>query len=218
MAHRTYGQYCGLARGLDVLGERWTLLVVRELLTGPKRFSDVLDALPGLSTGLLTARLRALEAEGVVARRRLPPPAASWVYELTEEGRALEPALGALARFGVGRLGAPSAQEAFRPQWAALAIRWAHDPAALDGVEQTYELAIGADTFHVRVHAGQLTVADGPAGDADGLIRSDPDTFAAVAHDPGAAAAAVAAGRLSVEGEPAAVRTCLRVLAPARPR
>jgi DNA-binding HxlR family transcriptional regulator len=218
VATRTYGQYCGLARALDVLGERWTLLVLRELFTGPKRFSDLLDALPGLSTGLLTTRLRSLEAEGVVARRRLAPPAASSVYEVTDEGRALEPALGTLARFGVRRLGAPTPSQAFRPQWAMLAVRWAHDAGALDGVEQTSQFEVGDEVFHVRVHGGGLSVADGPAEAADVVVRTDPRTFAHAAHDPEAAAAAVADGRLSVEGDRDAIETCLRVLAPARPR
>jgi DNA-binding HxlR family transcriptional regulator len=107
MNSRTYDQYCPIARSLDLLGERWTLLLVRELLTGPRRFSDLRTALPGLSPNLLTTRLRALEAAGLVRRRELPPPAARLVYELTDRGRALEPVLFELARWGLPFLDLP---------------------------------------------------------------------------------------------------------------
>lgn len=93
---RSYDQYCLLARALDVVGERWTLLVVRELLIGPKRYTDLLDGLPGIATNLLSARLKQMEARGLIQRRRLPAPAASTVYELTELGRGLEPTMAAL--------------------------------------------------------------------------------------------------------------------------
>src|SRR5262252_5679614 len=91
---RSYNQYCAVARGLDVIGERWTLLIIRDLLVGPKRYKDLLDGLPGIGTNLLAARLRELEKKGIVRRTVLPPPAASTVYELTETGQALEPAMG----------------------------------------------------------------------------------------------------------------------------
>src|SRR3712207_6674695 len=100
MSGRSYDQFCALAKALDVLGERWTLLVVRELLLGPKRYSDLLEGLPGIGTNLLATRLKTLEANGLVARRRLPAPAASTVYELTDRGRGLEPALYELMRWG----------------------------------------------------------------------------------------------------------------------
>src|SRR3569623_3393230 len=97
---RSYAQYCGLAQALDVVGERWTLLVVRELLLGPRRFGDLMTGLPGISTDLLTARLRSLEAVGAVRRRRLPPPASVQVYELTEFGQGLRKVLSGLAAWG----------------------------------------------------------------------------------------------------------------------
>jgi len=113
---RTYGQHCGLARALDRVGERWTLLVVRELLVGPARYTDLRAALPGMATNLLADRLRALEAEGIVARRELPPPAASTVYELTEVGRDLEDAVHALIRWGGRWMAEPAPQDVLRPQ------------------------------------------------------------------------------------------------------
>src|SRR5690349_18853317 len=103
---RSYRQYCAVARGLDVVGERWTLLIVRDLLTGPKRYKDLLEGLPGIGTNLLAGRLREMEQYGIVTRRVLPPPAGSTVYELTELGQALEPAVVALGRWGHHFLGA----------------------------------------------------------------------------------------------------------------
>lgn len=217
MAPRTYGQYCGLARALDLVGERWTLLVLRELLAGPKRFGDVLDALPGLGTGLLTTRLRALETEGLIVRRRLRPPAGSTVYELTDEGRELEPVLYGLARWGSARLGAPTDAEAFRPHWAMIAMRANYDREAAAGVRQVHEFEIGEELFHAAVEDGEVALHDGPGHRPDVRIRSDPGTFARLAHDPRTAEAALAAGRLAVEGEREAIRTCLAIFAPARP-
>jgi DNA-binding HxlR family transcriptional regulator len=104
---RTYGQFCPVARSLDLLGERWTLLIVRELLIGPQRYTDLRDRLPGMWSNLLAQRLRDLDEAGVVQRRELPPPAARLVYELTERGRALEPAVYELARWGLDLLDEP---------------------------------------------------------------------------------------------------------------
>ena len=120
---RSYGQYCTVARALDVVGERWTLLLVRELSTGPKRFKDLLEGLPGIATNLLAARLKTLEGEGIVRRATLPPPAGSNVYELTELGGSLEPVIVALSRWGARLLDAPREEEDLRAGWAAVAMR-----------------------------------------------------------------------------------------------
>ena len=100
MSNRSYNQYCGLAYALDIIGERWTLLIVRELIPGPRRFTDLLDGLPGISTNLLSERLKSLEQQGLLCRRILPPPAGSTVYELTSLGRALENSLIELGKWG----------------------------------------------------------------------------------------------------------------------
>jgi DNA-binding HxlR family transcriptional regulator len=120
---RLYGQFCPVARTLDIVGERWTLLVVRDLMTGPLRFSDLRTHLPDLSPALLTQRLRDLEADGIVHRVELPPPAARTVYELTERGRALEPVIYELARFGLPYLDAPTASEPMFEHMLPLGIR-----------------------------------------------------------------------------------------------
>src|SRR5215208_1271548 len=120
---RSYGQYCTVARALDVVGERWTLLLVRELSTGPKRFKDLLEGLPGIGTNLLASRLKMLEGEGIVRRATLPPPAGSSVYELTGLGRELEPVIVALSRWGARLLDAPHEGDELRAGWAAVAMR-----------------------------------------------------------------------------------------------
>src|SRR5206468_280135 len=116
-APRSYGDPCGIARALDLVGERWALLVIRELVFGPKRFTDLRDGLPGIATNVLSQRLRELVRNGVVARRRLPPPAASNVYELTEYGQELVPIMLALGRWGARTLGARLPEQTMLPEW-----------------------------------------------------------------------------------------------------
>ena len=174
---RSYGDACGIARALDVVGERWALLVVRELLFGPQRFSDLRRGLPGASSNLVADRLRELTARGVVQRRKLAPPAGSWVYELTEWGRELEPVVLGLGRWGSqapfppghGHLGADS---------FVLALKTLFDPARVDGAaETTYELRLGEHAFEARVHDGRFEVTRGAAGNPDATISSDPGTL-----------------------------------------
>src|SRR3954470_12767147 len=133
---RTYGDRCGIARALDVVGERWALLVVRELLLGPKRFTDLRAGLPNVGPDVLAQRLRDLEERGVVQRRTLPPPAASQVYELTGWGRELEPALLALGRWG-SRAAVPSEDAPLGPDAAMLALKTMFDPT--QDVRATYD-------------------------------------------------------------------------------
>src|SRR5919204_804843 len=122
MTEHGYQQYCALARTLDVAGDRWTLLIVRELAPGPRRFTDLLDGLPGISRNLLTERLRALERDGVIARRELSPPAARQVYELTDDGRDLAVAMAPLIAWGARRIGDRKPGESFRARWPAVAM------------------------------------------------------------------------------------------------
>src|SRR6478609_1913478 len=134
MSARTYGQLCGLARALDVLGERWTLLLIRELSRGPKRFRDLLTNLPGIGTNLLTARLKSLESDGVIRRTLLPPPAGVHVYELTARGRALEQPLQQLALWGFDLLPDDPGTATARAAWAAASMRAAATAEGLAGV------------------------------------------------------------------------------------
>jgi DNA-binding HxlR family transcriptional regulator len=155
---RTYGQFCPVARGLDLLGERWTLLIVRELLVGPQRYSDLRDHLPGMWSNLLAPRLRDLEAAGVVGRRVLPPPAARLVYELTERGRALEPAVYELARWGLELLDEPGDD----------VLPWHLMPLGLKGLLRVEALPERPLRFGLALDEGSWTVR---VAAADGATR-----------------------------------------------
>jgi len=152
---RSYQQFCPAARALDVVGERWTLLIVRDLLLGPKRYTDLQAGLPGIGPNVLADRLRSLEGAGLVRKRRLPPPAASTVYELTELGAGLRPALEELFRWGLHFAATPSAADAVKASWWLPAIRAAIRPESVPAdVDDTYELRIGDDA--TRSVAGLL--------------------------------------------------------------
>jgi DNA-binding HxlR family transcriptional regulator len=176
---RTYGDRCGIARALDLVGERWALLVVRELLLGPKRFTDLRAGLPHVSTDILAQRLRELEASGLVRRDKLPPPASSRVYELTERGRALEPVVLELGRWGSVSPFPPGEAE-IGSDAVAIALKTLFAPEAAAGVSATIELRLGEDRFRVRVADGSLDVERGPAEVPDATIESDPGTLATV--------------------------------------
>jgi DNA-binding HxlR family transcriptional regulator len=176
---RSYRDACGIARALDVVGDRWALLVIRDLLLGPKRFTDLRAGLPGVSPDVLSQRLRELEDAGLLTRRRLPPPAASQVYELTERGQALEPLLLELGRWGAA---APFPEEiiTFGPDAVMLALKTMFDPAAAAGPPENYELRFGDQAFHVRAGDGALDITrettDAPAG----VLDTDPAALASL--------------------------------------
>jgi DNA-binding HxlR family transcriptional regulator len=178
-AQRTYSQYCGIARALDLIGERWALLVVRELVLGPKRFTDLREGLPGIATNVLSQRVRQLERAGVVVRRRLPPPAASTVYELTDYGRELVPIMLALGRWGARTMGQRSPEQALRAEWLALALRAFFEPAAAEGVRATVALHLGDAEFELTLDRGELDIASGSNGHADLRIAADAETLVA---------------------------------------
>jgi DNA-binding HxlR family transcriptional regulator len=202
---RSYGQYCTVARALDVVGERWTLLLVRELSTGPKRFKDLLEGLPGIGTNLLANRLKTLEGEGIVRRATLPPPAGSNVYELTELGGSLEPVIVALSRWGARLLDAPREEEDLRAGWAAVAMQSAIGRGATGGRPSTYEFRIDGEAFHVRVRDGEegerVEVRQGSVPDPDLVVRGDAETFLAMTSGRLSPEEAVQSGALRVEGE-----------------
>ena len=154
MAKR-YDQYCPVCHALGLVGERWALLVVRELLKGPKRYTDLLEGMPGVGTNILAARLKELEEGGVVRKRKLPPPAASTVYELTEYGQELEEPLYALARWGARSLPPPAPNEDFYPDWGLNAFAALLDPEAARGVTATYVVRVADDVYTVQLDDGQ---------------------------------------------------------------
>ena len=167
-----YDQYCPVAHALDVVGDRWALLVVRELMLGPKRYTDLADGLPGIGTNILAARLRDLEAAGVVTKKTLPPPAASRVYDLTDYGRALKPVIRELALWGAQSLGPPTAEDELFPGWLLNPIEMILAPLAPAG---RFEFRAGdeiASLVDGVAHAGPIDDPDVVVGgDAAGLYN-----------------------------------------------
>jgi DNA-binding HxlR family transcriptional regulator len=175
---RTYNQYCATARTLDLIGDRWTLLLIRELLTGPKRFGDLQASLRGLGTGLLAARLKHLEHEGLARRVTLPPPARTPAYALTAAGEELGPAVLALARWGLKwAMGQRRGTETFHPGWAVLGLQACFDAEAAAGLRAVYEFRIDDEPFHARIDNGTIEAVHGPAQHPDATITISQDAF-----------------------------------------
>jgi DNA-binding HxlR family transcriptional regulator len=197
---RTYGDPCGIARALDVVGERWALLVVRELLLGPKRFTDLRAGLPNLGPDVLSQRLRELEADGVVTRRRLPPPAGSKVYELTERGLELEPVILALGRWGTSVPFPPDGHE-LGPDSTILALKTVFDPQAARNGDLGVELRLGEQTFSVQVEGGGIEIARGSVEDPDAVLTTSTMTLVALLWQGLALGEAVRSGAAEIEGD-----------------
>jgi DNA-binding HxlR family transcriptional regulator len=174
---RSYNQFCALAKALDIVGERWTLLIARELLSGPKRFKDLFDSLPGIGTNLLSTRMKEMERHGLVARAKLPPPAASAVYELTERGRELGSVLGALTQWGFALLGQPEPGEFFQPRWIMQALLFTFIPEMTQGIAETYQFLIDGEAFYFRVNNGKAEGMLGTAPDPDLLVVATSEEF-----------------------------------------
>ena len=209
MSNRTYEQYCAIATSLDSIGDRWALLVIRELLAGPKRYTDLLDGLPGISTDMLAARFRGLEAAGIVERRTLPPPAASKVYQLTADGAELEPVLIALARWGARRM--PSAQHGeFRLHWIESSLR-SMFREGVKRVSVTVDFCVGDERLRANVRDGTLRFEHDPSGPADVVITGDAAGVVALARGPDSRAAVLANGQVTVDGDARAIDDLQRV-------
>jgi DNA-binding HxlR family transcriptional regulator len=177
MTSRSYDQFCGIARALDLVGERWAALVVRDLILGPKRFTDLRRGLPGIGTNVLAARLKELERGGVVARRTLPPPAASTVYELTDYGRALEGPLLALGRWGALSMGQRQPEQALRSEWLGVALKAFFRPEAAADVDAAIELRFDDGTLLARLDHGSLVVEPGSPNGADLVLETEVETL-----------------------------------------
>ena len=200
-ARRKYAQACGTAHALDVVGDRWALLVVRELVLGPRRFTDLREGLPGIGPNVLSQRLKELEDAGVVQKHRLPPPAGSTVYELTEWGSELEDIVIRLGRWGA-RSPEMLVEEESRPEWLILGLRAVYEPEG-EPAPALYELRFGGDeVYWAHVEDGSLAVGRGPAAaDPDAVISADVDTLARVIRGQLKPAAALRSKAIELDGD-----------------
>jgi DNA-binding HxlR family transcriptional regulator len=199
LGKRSYDDPCGVARALDVVGERWALLVVRELLFGPKRFAELSRGVPGMSQNVLSQRLRELEQAGVVVHRRLGPPASSGVYELTARGSELEPVLLALGQWG-SRIPLDSASQ-LSVDALILALKTTFNPRAACGLQARYELRLGDDRFLAEVEHGRFHVARGGADQVDVSLATDAATLRALVFGGRKLADALRSGDLDLDGD-----------------
>ena len=211
MTTRSYNQYCPLAYALDVVGERWTLLIIRELLAGPHRFTDLIVGLPGISTNLLSERLKSLEQQGLIRRRILRPPAGSTVYELTARGHALEGVVLELGKWGAHLLPpAPAGNALPSVGSCALGIKAFFRPDQAREVNEIYELHLSNEVLQVRIKAGELHVQQGEALKADVVFHTDMPSYLGLFSGQLKPEEAVAEGLIRIEGDPGALRRFLQ--------
>ena len=209
---RPHRDGCGIAHASELLGQRWSLLVIRELLLGPKRFTDLRTGISGVSPNVLGQRLRDLQSSGIVRRRQLPPPAAAQVYELTEWGAQLEPAVLAMGRWASNSPRLPVDAE-MGPDSIVLAMKSTFDPAAADGLDAIYELVLGDLPFRIVVADGRFDARRGEADRPDATLRTDADTMTALVFGGRSLTAALRAGDLAIEGSKSAATRLVRLLA-----
>jgi DNA-binding HxlR family transcriptional regulator len=196
---RSYAQACGTAFALDLVGDRWALLVVRELILGPKRFTDLRDGLPGIGPNVLSQRLKELEESGILRRRTLPPPAGSTVYELTEWGSELDDVVIRLARWGARSPQMPR-EVSMQPEWVVLGLRALFEPAG-EPQPATYELRFGDEVFWACVDERGLTIGRGEVDDPDLRITTAVEAFAGLVQGQVTPAAALRSGAVELDGD-----------------
>jgi DNA-binding HxlR family transcriptional regulator len=209
---RTYNQYCGLASALDVLGERWTLLIIRELLMGPRRYIDLLNDLPGLGTNLLAERLKSLVDRGVARQTQVPGGGARLAYELTEMGQQLRPVVLGLARWGMEFVGPYSPGEVVRPHWGFLAVEAMIDRDKLPDFDEAYQFEVDGEVFHIDARAGEARAVKGPAESPAMVATVDAVTFIEIGAGRQTPLAATVTGRLKLDGDIDAVLRCCELL------
>lgn len=199
-SRRQYDDACAVAHGLDLVGERWALLVIRELMLGPKRFSDLRADLPGISANVLTQRLEGLEAAGIVIRRKLPPPAGTQVYELTAWGYECEPLLQAFGRWAA-RSPTHDPSLPLSPVSLFLSFRTMLDPVRARGLDARIGFRLGASTYLVRLKGGEISVARGSIDRADVVFIGQAPAIAAAVYGGQPLKTLAAQGVLMVEGD-----------------
>lgn len=197
---RGYGQYCGLAKALELVGGRWSLLIVRELLTGPKRFSELEQGLPGIATNVLSSRLRELEEAGLVRRSLLAPASSSVAYGLTPYGLDLEGPIVHLGLWGSRSLGKPEKSDFFSPGAFAIALRGAFRPERAKGHDLVFEIRFGERPVNVSVSGGQVSFPSEPASTAHPVLEAPPEVFADLLAGRLDIDPAIATGRVRIDG------------------
>lgn len=219
MKIHTYNQFCPVAFALDLIGDRWTLLIIRELLIGPRRFKDLIEGLPGISTNLLAERLKDLEQHGLLCRRVLPPPAGSTVYELTAEGQALERVVLELGQWGL-RLLPASLEGVALPSVSScgLGLKAFFRPEQGRGLKESYELRLGQEVLWVQVRGEELEVSQGQGLKADVIIETDMVTYLGLMSGQLEGAEAIRRGLVRLEGDVGALGRFLHLFSlPASP-
>jgi DNA-binding HxlR family transcriptional regulator len=212
MKNRSYNQYCGLAYALDVVGERWTLLIIRELFAGPRRFKDLIDGLPDISTNLLSDRLKSLEQQGIISRRVLPPPAGSTVYQLTPLGQSLEKTLLELGKWG-SQFVPPSMEgvNVLHLGSYALTLKTFFRPELAEGLNETYELHVDNEILQIQVKNGDLQVKQGEAFKPDAIFHMDVPSYLGLLTGHINPDEALSACLIRVEGDPGSLDRLLNL-------
>lgn len=212
MKNRSYNQYCGLAYALDIVGERWTLLIIRELMAGPRRFKDLMDGLPDISTNLLAERLKSLEQQRILRRRTLPPPAGSTVYELTPLGQALEKSLLELGKWGSQFVPlSPEGATLLHVGSYALTLKTFFRSEQAQEIDETYELHVDNEVLQVQIKEGELHVQQGEALKADVIFQTDIASYLALLQRRIQPDEAISKGFIQIKGDPAALKRFLDI-------
>lgn len=215
MKRRDYGQYCGLARAMELVGERWAMLIVRDLTVRPRRYTDLLDGLPGIPTNVLSTRLKELEEAGIIERRVAPAPQRGLQYAFTPAGHELEPVVLALGRWGASQLGEPRPGEIVTPESVTMTLRGAFNPAAAGDLTASWEIRFDAYVLHAVVTDGKLEAGIGPApGKADLVITLEPSPEELPSYQ--ALMLAAKCGLVKLDGQSALLQTFIRVFTPAQ--
>ena len=212
MSNRQYGQYCAIARSLDIIGERWTLLIIRELLTGPKRFKNLLQNLPGIGTNLLTNRLKQLESNGIIEKIRLPPPADVMAYDLTDHGRGLESILISVIKWGSIYLERGQGDDYARSGWAVLGIRGLFKPEKANGVNLTCQFNIDKESFWIRINNNEITTLEGKIEGSDISLSMNEPTFLGFGDRSTDIESALSSGQIILNGSPETLMLMLSTL------
>lgn len=212
MSRRTYEQYCALAKALDVVGERWTLLIVRELFAGPQRFSDLLQTLPGIGNGLLATRLREMQESGLIEVTELLPPAPARVYQLTAQGRQLDEAVTALGRWGADLLAAPGAMLHEHPLWVLQTLAASTRRSQGDSPSLNVDIELDGQRHHLRIRSGRAMAGRGPHHEPQACITTTSETLYQLSKGQRSMAEALAEGQLEMSGKQEVAVQALQIL------